>query len=132
MLRDSARPQMEAARHAVDHGWSEHRPARPSYDDSDVEQTPAYPDPVPVGEDVEIMAGTRLTLHHGGHILGSAWARPTLEDGHTLAVSGDLGRPGHPLLLQPEPFSGAGVLLVESRTATGGTTRSPPGRTSPP
>ncbi|MFD9162279.1 MBL fold metallo-hydrolase RNA specificity domain-containing protein [Streptomyces sp. NPDC059558] len=37
-----------------------------------------------------------------------------MEDGHTLAVSGDLGRPGHPLLLPPEPFSGADVLLMES------------------
>ncbi|MEU6982060.1 hypothetical protein ABZ946_01325 [Streptomyces sp. NPDC046324] len=31
-----------------------------------------------------------------------------------MAVSGDLGRPGHPLLLPPEPFSGADVLLMES------------------
>ncbi|WP_406510085.1 MBL fold metallo-hydrolase RNA specificity domain-containing protein [Streptomyces sp. NBC_00212] len=67
-----------------------------------------------MGADIEIMAGTRLRLHHGGHILGSAWAHLTLEDGHTLAVSGDLGRPGHPLLLPPEPFSGADVLLMES------------------
>ncbi|MFG2388337.1 MBL fold metallo-hydrolase RNA specificity domain-containing protein [Streptomyces lavendulae] len=67
-----------------------------------------------MGSEIEIMAGTKLTLHHGGHILGSAWAHLTLEDGHTLAVSGDLGRPGHPLLLPPEPFSGADVLLMES------------------
>ncbi|WP_229335059.1 MBL fold metallo-hydrolase RNA specificity domain-containing protein [Streptomyces flavotricini] len=40
-----------------------------------------------------------------GHVLGSAWAHLTLEDGHTVAVSGDLGRPGHPFLLSPEPFS---------------------------
>ncbi|MEE1816733.1 MBL fold metallo-hydrolase [Streptomyces sp. SP18ES09] len=114
VLRDSARLQMEAARHAHEHGWSKHRPAEPLYDESDVERTLAFFDPVPVGDEVEIMSGTRLTLHHGGHILGSAWARLVLEDGHSLAVSGDLGRPGHPLLLPPEPFSGADVLLVES------------------
>ncbi|MYV64695.1 MBL fold metallo-hydrolase [Streptomyces sp. SID2131] len=114
VLRDSARLQMEAARHADEHGWSKHRPAEPLYDESDVERTLAFFDPVPVGDEVEIMSGTRLTLHHGGHILGSAWARLVLEDGHSLAVSGDLGRPGHPLLLPPEPFSGADVLLVES------------------
>ncbi|MEV0451687.1 MBL fold metallo-hydrolase [Streptomyces sp. NPDC050600] len=114
VLRDSARLQMEAARHADEHGWSKHRPAKPLYDEADVEKTLSFFDPVPVGAEVEIMAGTRLTLHHGGHILGSAWARLTLEDGHTLAVSGDLGRPGHPLLLPPEPFSGADVLLMES------------------
>ncbi|MFH8253929.1 MBL fold metallo-hydrolase RNA specificity domain-containing protein [Streptomyces roseolus] len=114
VLSDSARLQMEAARHADEHGWSKHRPAKPLYDDTDVDKTLSFFDPVPVGEDVELLRGTRLTLHHGGHILGSAWARLTLEDGHTLAVSGDLGRPGHPLLLPPEPFSGADTLLVES------------------
>ncbi|MFD3960472.1 MULTISPECIES: MBL fold metallo-hydrolase RNA specificity domain-containing protein [Streptomyces] len=114
VLRDSARLQTEAARHANEHGWSKHRPADPLYDDADVERTLAFFDPVPVGSEVEIMRGTRLTLHHGGHILGSAWAHLTLEDGHTLAVSGDLGRPGHPLLRPPEPFSGADVLLMES------------------
>ncbi|MEU2828726.1 MBL fold metallo-hydrolase [Streptomyces lavendulae] len=67
-----------------------------------------------MGSEIEIMAGTKLTLHHGGPILGSAWAHLPPEDGHTLAVSGDLGRPGHPLLLPPEPFSGADVLLMES------------------
>ncbi|MCY0939761.1 MBL fold metallo-hydrolase RNA specificity domain-containing protein [Streptomyces antarcticus] len=114
VLRDSAKLQMEAAQHANEHGWSKHRPAAPLYDDNDVDQTVKYFDPVPVGEEVEIMAGTRLKLHHCGHILGSAWVHLTLEDGHTLAVSGDLGRPGHPLLLPPEPFTGSDVLLMES------------------
>ncbi|MEV7414540.1 MBL fold metallo-hydrolase [Streptomyces sp. NPDC089919] len=114
VLRDSARLQMEAAEHANRHGWSKHRPAKPLYDDDDVDHTVKFFDPVPIGSEVEIMAGTRLTLHHGGHILGSAWAHLTLEDGHTLAASGDLGRPGHPLLLPPEPFTGADVLLMES------------------
>ncbi|CAM5652789.1 MBL fold metallo-hydrolase [Streptomyces avidinii] len=114
VLRDSAKLQMEAARHANEHGWSKHRPASPLYDDGDVDRTVTYFDPVPVGEEVEIIAGTKLKLRHGGHILGSAWVHLTLEDGHTLAFSGDLGRPGHPLLLPPEPFSGADVLLMES------------------
>lgn len=114
VLRDSARLQMEAARHANEQGWSKHRPAKPLYDDSDVEKTLGFFDPVPVGQEIEIVAGIRMALHHAGHILGSAWARLTMEDGHTLAVSGDLGRPGHPLLLPPEPFSGADVLLMES------------------
>lgn len=114
VLRDSAHLQMEAAQHANTHGWSKHRPAKPLYDETDVDTTVKFFDPVPVGSEIEIMEGTRLTLHHGGHILGSAWAHLTLEDGHTLATSGDLGRPGHPLLLPPEPFSGADVLLMES------------------
>ncbi|MFE1312459.1 MBL fold metallo-hydrolase RNA specificity domain-containing protein [Streptomyces sp. NPDC058755] len=114
VLRDSAKLQIEAAQHANEHGWSRHRPALPLYDDSDVDSTLKLLAPVPTGTETDLAAGTRLTLHSAGHILGSAWARLTLEDGHTLAVSGDLGRPGHPLLLPPEPFSGADVLLMES------------------
>ncbi|MFE1441094.1 MBL fold metallo-hydrolase RNA specificity domain-containing protein [Streptomyces sp. NPDC058739] len=114
VLRDSARLQMEAARHANERGWSKHRPAKPLYDEDDVEKTLAFLDPVPVGHDVEITAGLRLALHGAGHILGSTWARLVMEDGRSLAVSGDLGRPGHPLLLPPEPFTGADVLLMES------------------
>lgn len=52
-------------------------PALPLYDDNDVDQTATYFDPVQVGEEVEIIAGTKLKLHHGGHILGSAWVHLT-------------------------------------------------------
>ncbi|WP_156724898.1 MBL fold metallo-hydrolase RNA specificity domain-containing protein [Streptomyces apocyni] len=114
VLRDSARLQMEAAQHANEHGWSKHRPAKPLYDIRDVERTLELFDPMPVDSEVEIEAGTTLTLRNAGHILGSAWAHLTLEDGHTLVTSGDLGRPGHPLLRPAAPFSGADVLLVES------------------
>lgn len=57
VLRDSARLQMEAAHHANEHGWSKHRPARPLYDETDVDTTVRFFDPVPVGSEVEIMAG---------------------------------------------------------------------------
>ncbi|MFI7413437.1 MBL fold metallo-hydrolase RNA specificity domain-containing protein [Streptomyces sp. NPDC049627] len=114
VLRDSAKLQTEAAQHANEHGWSKHRPAQPLYDDADVDRTMKLLAPVPACTSTDIAVGTRLTLHPAGHILGSSWARLTLEDGRTLAVSGDLGRPGHPLLRPPEPFSGADVLLMES------------------
>ncbi|WP_051813883.1 MBL fold metallo-hydrolase RNA specificity domain-containing protein [Kitasatospora sp. MBT63] len=71
-------------------------------------------DPVPLDAAVEVTGGTVLRLHRAGHILGSAWAHLTLEDGRSLAASGDLGRPVHPLLRPPEPFGGADVLLMES------------------
>ncbi|MHB9864186.1 MBL fold metallo-hydrolase RNA specificity domain-containing protein [Streptomyces sp. YIM S03343] len=114
VLRDSAKLQTEAAQHANEHGWSKHRPAQPLYDDDDVDRTLKLLDPVPLLTETRIATGTTLTLHPAGHILGSAWARLALEDGRTLVVSGDLGRPGHPLLKPAEPFSGADVLLVES------------------
>jgi metallo-beta-lactamase family protein len=114
VLRDSAHLQKEDADHANRFGWSKHTPAEPLYNEQDVELTLQLFKPVPLDTDVEITDDTVLRLHHAGHILGSAWAHLTLEDGHTLAVSGDLGRPVHPLLRPPEPFSGADVLLMES------------------
>ncbi|WP_232246765.1 MBL fold metallo-hydrolase RNA specificity domain-containing protein [Kitasatospora mediocidica] len=114
VLRDSAHLQQEQAEHANSHGWSKHSPAQPFYDDADVDRALSLFEPAPVGAETEITTGTVLRLHHAGHILGSAWAHLTLEDGHTLAASGDLGRPVHPLLRPPDPFTGADVLLMES------------------
>ncbi|WP_395298219.1 MBL fold metallo-hydrolase RNA specificity domain-containing protein [Kitasatospora hibisci] len=114
ILRDSAHLLREEADHANEHGWSKHRPAEPLYDDEDVENALRMFDPVPLDTDVEIVAGIVLRLHRAGHILGSAWAHLVLEDGHTIAASGDLGRPVHPLLRPPAPFGGADVLLMES------------------
>ncbi|MFE0464570.1 MBL fold metallo-hydrolase RNA specificity domain-containing protein [Kitasatospora sp. NPDC058965] len=114
ILRDSAHLLREEADHANEHGWSKHRPAEPLYDDADVERTLRMFDPVPLDTDVDVTADIVLRLHRAGHILGSAWAHLTLEDGRTLAASGDLGRLVHPLLLPPEPFTGADVLLMES------------------
>ncbi|MFD8596770.1 MBL fold metallo-hydrolase RNA specificity domain-containing protein [Kitasatospora sp. NPDC059646] len=114
ILRDSARLQREEADHANRNGWSKHRPALPLYTEDDVERTLARFVPVPHGSEVEIAERTVLRLHRAGHILGSSWVHLALEDGGTLAVSGDLGRPVHPLLNPPEPFTGADALLVES------------------
>lgn len=119
VLRDGATLQVEAARQAKEHGWSKHRPALPLYDDSDVDRTLKLLDPVSIGTETDLAAGTRLTLHPAGHFLGSAWARLSLEDGRTLAVSGDLGRPGHPLL-RP-----AGAVLRSGCAAQGVDVRQP-------
>lgn len=114
VLRDSAHLLREEAEHANLHGWSKHHPARPLYEEKDVERALALMRPVGLGSETQIAPGTVLRLHHAGHILGSSWAHLTLDDGRTVAFSGDLGRPVHPLLAPPEPFSGADVLLVES------------------
>ncbi|MEY9941861.1 MBL fold metallo-hydrolase [Streptacidiphilus sp. MAP5-3] len=114
ILRDSAHLMEEEALHANREGWTKHRPAMPLYTEEDAEQVLALLCPVEIAEDAEIAEGTVLRLHHAGHILGSSWAHLDLEDGGTVAFSGDLGRQVHPLLLPPEPCSGADVLLVES------------------
>jgi metallo-beta-lactamase family protein len=61
----------------------------------------------------ELPGGGAVTLHRAGHILGSTFAVVELG-GRRLAVSGDLGRPDHPLLLPPEPLPGADAVVIES------------------
>jgi len=117
VLRDSAKLLAEEAEQANSYGWSKHHPALPLYTEDDVDRAVRQISPVDPGQVTIIAPHTALTLHHAGHILGSAWARLELTGGHrscTLACSGDLGRPAHPLLRPPDPFTGADVLLVES------------------
>jgi metallo-beta-lactamase family protein len=113
VLRDSAHLQEEDARWANEGGWSKHRPALPLYDSDDVEVTLPLFDPVEFGHPVLLTDGLEATLLPAGHILGSCVA--VLEgDGHRVAFSGDLGRPGHPLLRQPAPPPAVGTLVLES------------------
>jgi metallo-beta-lactamase family protein len=117
VLRDSARLLAEEAEHANAYGWSKHHPALPLYTEDDVDQAVSLIVPLDLGQAAEIAPQITLTLHHGGHILGSAWAYPEFTGGRrscSVACSGDLGRPAHRLLRPPDPFSGADVLLVES------------------
>ncbi len=117
VLRDSAKLLAEDAEHANAHGWSKHHPALPLYTERDVDLAMAQVTTLEYDEPADVAPGARLTLHRAGHILGSAWAELTVAGTAgpcTIASSGDLGRPEHPLLRAPEPFSGADVLLVES------------------
>jgi metallo-beta-lactamase family protein len=113
VLRDSAHLQEEDARWANEGGWSKHRPALPLYDSSDVEAALGLFDPAEFGDRVLLSDEMEATLLPAGHILGSSIA--VLEcPGHRVAFSGDLGRPGHPLLRPPAPPPAVGTLVVES------------------
>jgi metallo-beta-lactamase family protein len=66
---------------------------------------------------LQIMDGVRLTFFDAGHILGSAITLLEIEeDGKTrqIVFSGDIGRPGMPILRDPESLSQADVLITES------------------
>ena len=113
VLRDSAHLQEEDARWANEGGWSKHRPALPLYDSGDVEATLRLFEPVDFEDRVLLTEGVEATLLPAGHILGSSIA--VLDSGaHRVAFSGDLGRPGHPLLRPPAPPPAVGTLVVES------------------
>jgi metallo-beta-lactamase family protein len=116
LLPDSARLQEEDAAYANRSGYSKHAPALPLYTEEDA--AAALARFRPVGFDAQFEAAPRInaTFRPAGHILGSASLRLEIEGtpSRSLVVSGDLGRPVHPLLRPPAPPGPADALLVES------------------
>ena len=68
----------------------------------------------------QIFPGVELTLADAGHMLGSAHVVLDIQDNETnkdirLVFSGDIGRPGIPIIRDPQPITeGADVLIIES------------------
>ena len=74
---------------------------------------------VPYGAEHEVAQGVHVTLVDAGHILGSSivrmrLARPGGGRDTIVVFSGDLGRPGTPILRDPTPMTEADVVLCES------------------
>jgi metallo-beta-lactamase family protein len=114
VLADSGHLQEEQAAHALRHGYSKHRPPRPLYTEADARRAAKRFTPVPLDTAVPVADGLRATFRHAGHILGAAQILLEVHDGPAIWLTGDLGRPHHPLLVPPAPLEAVDVLLVES------------------
>jgi metallo-beta-lactamase family protein len=116
LLPDAASLQEEDAAYANRKGFSKHEPALPLYTGEDAARALKLLRARPFGVEQEVAPGVRVSFRRAGHILGSAWLRVVFDDGETDAVviSGDLGRPHHPVLCPPEPPAACGTLLLES------------------
>ena len=124
VLRDAAHLQEEEARWARTSGLSKHVDPRPLYDTADAERALTRLQPAAAGE-LRTIGDVGVTLHRAGHILGSRFAVLDVA-GTTVAFSGDLGRPDHPLLQPPEVLQPVDHVVVEStygdrRHGAGGT-----------
>src|SRR5438045_6930304 len=78
------------------------------------------------GVDVQVAPGVTATYLDAGHILGSAIIRVRVRDGdqeRIIVFSGDIGRPGSPIIRDPTPVTAADWLLIES--TYGGKTHEP-------
>ena len=65
----------------------------------------------------ELFPGVEVEYFNAGHILGAALTTFEFRDGGRtlrLGMSGDLGRPGRPILQDPERHPGVEVLVLES------------------
>jgi metallo-beta-lactamase family protein len=115
ILRDSARIQTEDAKYAAKKGFSKHNPPKPLYDEDDAEKAIQSFQEEEFDKRIQVATETFVTFHPSGHILGAA----TLEVeffGKKLMFSGDLGRDGHPLLVNPEKIAAGrfDALITES------------------
>ncbi len=89
----------------------------PLYTARDAERSLAQFRPVRYQHEVEVAPGVHATYLDAGHILGSAIIRLRVVDGadeRVIVCSGDLGRPGTPILRDPTAVTGADYVLVES------------------
>lgn len=113
LLPDAGHLQEEAARFANRHRLSRHEPPLPLYTEEDAEASLALLDGQEFGKDFSPVPGISARFSRAGHILGSACVR--LETPSTSIVfSGDVGRPGDPIMRAPEPLPAADYLVVES------------------
>jgi len=91
----------------------------PLYTVKDAERVLPQFAPLDYGTEIEVAPGVHATFVDAGHILGSAIIRVRVterEDGEEriIVFSGDLGRPGTPILRDPTVMTGADYVLVES------------------
>jgi metallo-beta-lactamase family protein len=118
LLLDAAHLQEEEAERANRYGYSKHHPALPLFTTADAEAAVALARPEPYDEPRPIVPGVDAILRRAGHILGAATVELRIATGARrplqLVFSGDLGRPGRPILRDPEPVREADVLLIES------------------
>jgi metallo-beta-lactamase family protein len=89
----------------------------PLYTVDDAKRSLEHFVPLEYGEEREVAPGIHARFHDAGHILGSAIIELRVEEGgatRTIVCSGDLGRPGTPILRDPSRLAAADYVLVES------------------
>ena len=91
----------------------------PLYTVKDAERTLEHFRPIGYGEEREVAPGVWATFVDAGHILGSAIIILRVQetaDGEerVIVCSGDLGRPGTPILRDPTAMTTADYILIES------------------
>ncbi len=113
ILTDSAKIQEEDAEHANSKGYSKHAPALPLYDLKDVEKTLVLLHPIEVDKFFEFSKHIKFRFRHIAHIPGASFIE-LIVNNKWIVFSGDIGRPGDPMLLPPETPEKADYLFVES------------------
>jgi metallo-beta-lactamase family protein len=112
MLGDSAKIQEEDARYLNRKRERGEPRVEPLYDGRDVFRALLNLRAVPYDTPVEIADGIEVSFLDAGHLLGSAMIHLRMGE-RTLTFTGDLGRPGLPILRAPSPVPAADLLISE-------------------
>jgi metallo-beta-lactamase family protein len=117
MLGDAAKIHEEDAEYLNRKRQPGEPKIEPLYDGRDVFQTLIKLQAVPYGKPVEILPGIEATFVEAGHLLGSAMISLRIDQRgreSRLTFTGDIGRPGTPLLRDAAPIPPADLILCES------------------
>jgi metallo-beta-lactamase family protein len=121
IILDSARIQEEDA--AYKHKRHEKQGKKgphgdlPLYTVKDAEACFPYFEPVKYGQQINIADSIVVTLCDAGHVLGSSMVKVDVNkngDKRTVLFTGDLGRPGRPILPDPSIQEKADYIVIES------------------
>src|SRR5262249_35353885 len=126
MLGDAAKIQEEDAAYLNRHRDRGEPPVEPLYDGRDVYRTLRQLRAVPYDAPAEVGRGLEATFVEAGHLLGSAMISLRIDGPggqRRLTFTGDLGRPGQPILRDPAPVPAGDLILSES--TYGGHTHEP-------
>lgn len=118
MLADAAEIQERDADFLRRHGRAA---VQPLYTQSDALQVQELMVGLPYRRPLYLRRNLSFEFTDAGHILGSASVDLRFAEGpgHRLVFSGDIGRPGLPIIRDPEPPSGPiDTLVIESTYAT--------------
>ena len=126
MLRDSAKIQEQDAEYLNRKRRgkkNQQPPVEPLYSTEDAIRSLNQFAAIGYDRPRQIMPGVTLTLLDAGHILGSAIVVLDIEDEAAkrnvrVVFSGDLGRPGQPIIRDPRVVQEADILLIESTYGT--------------
>ena len=120
LLMDAAKLQEEDAAYANRKRYSRHQPALPLFTTHDVRAALRQFRGLDYHEWLDVGEGVRARFSNAGHILGSAFIELRIlpggpgEEPMTVVFSGDVGRYGVPLHVDPEPLPACDVLVMES------------------
>ncbi len=116
MLGDSAKVHEEDANYLNRHREKGQPKIEPLYDGRDVYRTLLQLKAVPYETPMAVGRGLEATFVDAGHLLGSAMIHLRMEGTggeRCLIFTGDLGRPGLPILRDPSPVPPGELLISE-------------------